>query len=331
MPQPDAEVLATEQAVPTPPTPESGPRPRIVAYLRRIWSASLVPLFIGLVLLVFLLPLIVYTVHPGHIGVKWKRFAGGIQLNETYAEGTHFILPWDYLYIYDSRLHSVERHYDVLAANGLAISMDVVYRFRVVPETLPFLHRYVGTDFPSTFVEPSVGARVRDVIGYYSPEDIYTSSRTTIQKQIIASVRHDMEHGYAPDGRTGLHWIHLEDVLIKRISLPEGLKQAIVKKNTALHDMQAYEYLIRKEEQEAERKRIEAVGIRQFQEIVSNGMSDSYLRWRGIEATLQLAQSENAKVVVIGRSSDGLPLILDTGNEDAEATGERPSFLKPKQ
>ena len=108
----------------------------------------------------------------------------------------------------------------------------------------------------------------------------------------------------------------MEDVLIKAISLPPGVQAAIVRKNAAFHEVEEYVFRVQKEEKEAERKRVEAVGIRNFQEIVSNGMSDAYLRWRGIEATLDLAKSSNAKVVVIGNNKNGLPLILNMDSKE---------------
>jgi regulator of protease activity HflC (stomatin/prohibitin superfamily) len=114
----------------------------------------------------------------------------------------------------------------------------------------------------------------------------------------------------------------MEDVLIKGLTVPPGVQEAIVRKNAMFHEMEEFSFRVQREQKEAERKRVEAVGIRNFQEIVSSGMSDAYLRWRGIEATLELAKSPNAKVVVVGNPTNGLPLILNTDSKDG---GEAPS------
>jgi regulator of protease activity HflC (stomatin/prohibitin superfamily) len=188
--------------------------------------------------------------------------------------------------------------------------VTLAWRFRVVPAYLGELHKYAGPGYAETLLAQSVGARARDVIAIYRPEDIYTSHRLEIQNQITESVRYDIKNRFNTDNRSGQNWILIEDVLVKRIVLPDGVEDAIVRKNVARHEVEQYALIVEKEQQESERKRIEALGIRNFQEIISGGMSEAYLRWRGIEATLELARSQNAKVVVIGNDkSGGLPLI----------------------
>ncbi|WP_158300790.1 prohibitin family protein [Chromobacterium sp. ATCC 53434] len=301
------------------------PLRRFEAWLRELT----IPFTVAFAIFVFLLPLMIYTIRPGQLGVQWKRFQGGTQLDHIYGEGTHIILPWDHIYIYDSRLQRVERDFDVLSSDGLTMKVSMAWRFRINPSNLPYLHRYAGENYAETLVAPSVGARTRDVIAYYRPEQVYTQSRLTIQQQILSSVRYDLVNNFNPDGRKGLKWVEIEDILIKAVTLPPGVQEAIIKKNTAYQEMQTYNFLLSKEEKEAERKRIEATGIRHFQEIVSNGMSDSYLRWRGIEATIQLAKSDNAKVVVIGAGSNGLPLIMNMDDKKAEASKPKAPSRKP--
>lgn len=169
--------------------------------------------------------------------------------------------------------------------------------------------------------------RARDVIAIYRPEDIYTAHRLEIQEQIPESVRYDLKNRFNMKGYNGLDWVILEDVLVKRIVLPDGVKEAIVRKNMARHEVEQYALIVEKELKETERKRVEALGIRNFQEIVSSGMSESYLRWRGIEATLELARSNNAKVVVVGNNkTGGLPIISISGDG---AKSEEPANKKP--
>jgi regulator of protease activity HflC (stomatin/prohibitin superfamily) len=271
------------------------------------------------VMLAFLLPSMIVTIPAGHLGVLWKRFGGGTVIDYVETEGTHLMLPWDEIYIYDARLQSVEHEFEVLSSDGLKLMVTLAWRFRVIPEHLGELHKYAGPEYAQTLLEQSVGARARDVIAIYRPEDIYTSHRLEIQNQISESVRYDIKNRFNTELRSGQNWLLIEDVLVKRIVLPDGVEDAIVRKNVARHEVEQYALIVEKEQQESERKRVEALGIRNFQEIVSGGMSDAYLRWRGIEATLELARSENAKVVVIGNSkTGGLPLISISGDGVAQ-------------
>ncbi|MFT5595345.1 MAG: prohibitin 1, partial [Flammeovirgaceae bacterium] len=145
----------------------------------------------------------------------------------------------------------------------------------------------------------------RKVIGRYDPEELYSSKRDVIQEEIFTDVKNRLKDKN----------IYLDAILIRGIELPPNIKMAIEKKLKQEQESQEYEFKIEKEKKEAERKRIEAQGIKDFQDIVSEGISDKLLRWKGIEATLSLAQSPNSKVVVIGQGDDGLPLILG-GNSD---------------
>ena len=288
-------------------------------------------LFIAAGAFVFFMPHIWYTIPAGHLGVLWKRFEGGTVTDQVFAEGTQLILPWDHLYVYDARLQQVQDEVQVLSSDGLQITLTLAWRFHLNPQTVPMLHKFVGPDYGATLVAPTVAARARDVIAVYRPDEVYTEDRLKIQSQILESVRYDLYNNFNPTGNERYTWMIMEDVLIKAIILPPGVQEAIVRKNAAFHEIDEFAFRVQKEEKEAERKRIEAVGIRNFQEIVSNGMSDSYLRWRGIEATLDLAKSPNAKVVVIGNNKNGLPLILNMDSkEGVELSGAATAKPQPK-
>lgn len=276
---------------------------------------------IAVIAVIFMLPLIYHTIPAGHVGVLWKRFSGGTVTQEVYAEGYRLTFPWDTLHVYDARLQMVEREVQVLSSDGLQITLALVWRFRLTATAAGLMHKFVGPDYAESLVAPTVGARARDVIAVYSPDEIYTESRLKIQNQIIESVRFELKERFNPVGQK-TDWLTVEDVLIKGMTLPPGVQEAIVRKNAMFHEMEEFSFRVQREQKEAERKRVEAVGIRNFQEIVSSGMSDAYLRWRGIEATLELAKSPNAKVVVVGNPKNGLPLILNTDSKDG---GEAPS------
>lgn len=273
-------------------------------------------ILISSVAFIFLLPFTYHTIPAGHVGVLWKRFGGGTVTDEVYPEGFRLTFPWDIFYVYDARLKTMEKDVQVMTSDGLLITLTLAWRYHLQSSETANLHKFVGPKYAETMIAPTVGARTRDVVAIYQPEELYTEKRLKIQDQILEAVQYDIKKSFEYHGRINVDWMVIEDVLIKSIVLPPGVQEAIVRKNAAFHDMEAHTFRIQKEQKEAERKRVEALGIRNFQEIVSNGMSDSYLRWRGIEATLDLAKSPNAKVVVIGNAKNGLPLILNMDGKE---------------
>ena len=294
--------------------------------------------FVALAMLIFLLlwPLIVYTVPPGHVGVHWKRFAGGAQTapEDVRQSGVQLIFPWDRLYMYDARVQRIERAVEGITIDGLDVTVNVVSRFLIVPDHAGILHQTVGENYVNVLLEPALRAIVLSFISENKAENLYSEDRAMVEARILAELRgalEDVENAQSFDGL----YLTVEDVRLEQITLPEFVRDAIRRKEQLRQVAESYEFRLRIESQERERKRIEAEGIRTFQEIVSPGITQSFLRWRGIEATLKLSQSNNAKVVVIG-GEDGLPLILNTdpapattGNYDVGAAATGASAIVP--
>lgn len=259
-----------------------------------------ITVLLALLTFVFFWSAIVHTVRSGEAGVVWKRFSG-TEIDVVYREGTHFILPWNKLFIYDLRLAKIDTTVPVLSTDGLEIEVEVATRFRPEPKTLPQLHKNVGPDYVERIIVPQVVSTVREVIGRYRPEQLYTLRTDDIRRELLARA----------SGAAREHFLLIDDVIIRRIELPASVQAAIQQKLSQEQEALEYEYRIAKEVREAERKRIEATGISAFQRAVTPGITQQYLQWKGIEATLALAQSPNAKIVVVG-GKDGLPLILNT-------------------
>jgi regulator of protease activity HflC (stomatin/prohibitin superfamily) len=192
-------------------------------------------------------------------------------------------------------------------------------RFRLVRQAIPILHQVIGPDY-KILLGPLIASRMRGVIAEYTAEQVYSTAREEIENKIRQSAIEYLSQrtlktaSYEVRAADGLV---LYDTLLYGIELPAAIAQAINRKTEQYYVAQEYQFRIERERRESERKAIEAEGIREFQQIVSQGISDSYLRWRGVEATLQLAQSNNSKVVIIGGGKDGLPIIL--GNVDTPA------------
>jgi regulator of protease activity HflC (stomatin/prohibitin superfamily) len=292
--------------------------PMLVIYL-------LVATLIGVVLAPFML----VTVPSGYVGVLWKRFGGGTVLDphKLKAEGMRITLPWNVVFLYDLRLQSATETYNAISRDGISLRATINIRFRLKREAVPQLHQSVGPDYIQSLIEPEIGNRMREVIAEYTAEDVYSTKRTEVQEKIrqraeammgekmmTGGVSEDQEEN-APYRIPLYAMLNLIDTLILGIELPSAVVTAINRKIEQYYISEEYKFRVAREIRESERKKIEAEGISEFQQIVSKGISDSYLRWRGIEATLQLAQSSNSKIVIVGNNKDGLPIIL--GNVDA--------------
>ena len=281
--------------------------PSVVIYLMLVTLVAVV-----------LFPYAAVTVPSGHAGVLWKRFGGGTVLDprQIREEGLHLIWPWNELFLYDLRLQSVTETYNAISSDGVSLSSTMNIRFRLQRAAAPVIHQALGPNYLQLLVRPGIGSLTREVMAQYTAEQVYSTARQEIQDK-IRSLAQDrlsekmMEREGDEPYRVSLSdTVILYDTLVYGIELPVLVVNAINRKIEQYYISEEYKFRVERERRESERKKIEAEGIREFQQIVSQGISDSYLRWRGIEATLQLSQSTNSKVVIIGSAKDGLPLIL---------------------
>jgi regulator of protease activity HflC (stomatin/prohibitin superfamily) len=267
-------------------------------------------------------PQSVIEIPAGSVGVLWKRFSGGTVTDSVMQEGTHLIFPWNIVTEYDARLHTFTREYEAVAANGLAIKVEVALRYRINPAAAGLLHKLIGPNYAEQLVQPEIASLLYKFVSQHSPKNFYSVKRDEIQDFLKTQAKIDFPIGddLASDGNLlRMALIHIDDVLVSGIILPQSVRKAIESKAEQEQVMEEYVFRIAREEKEKERKRIEAEGIRQFQDIVARTITPEYLRLRGIEATQAFANSANAKTIIIG-GRDGLPVILNTG-EDAKPTG----------
>jgi regulator of protease activity HflC (stomatin/prohibitin superfamily) len=281
-------------------------------------------LMVATLVAVVLYPYVAVTVPSGHVGVLWKRFGGGTVLDprQLKDEGLHFILPWNRLFIYDLRLQSITQTYNAISSDGVSLIATMNVRFRLQRDAIPVLHQSIGPSYVDLLVKPGIGSLTREVMAQFTAEQVYSTARQEIQDKIRSLAEDRLsEKMMEREGEDSSYRISMRDTvvlfdtLVHGIELPALVVNAINRKTEQYYISEEYKFRVERERRESERKKIEAEGIREFQRIVSQGISDSYLRWRGIEATLQLSQSTNSKVVIIGNAKDGLPVIL--GNLDA--------------
>jgi regulator of protease activity HflC (stomatin/prohibitin superfamily) len=309
----------------TPPLTKTSSRWRRFAV--RHLPSVVIYLMVATLVAVVLYPHMVITVPSGHVGVLWKRFGGGTVLDPRLLknEGFNLILPWNVVFLYDLRLQSFTESYNAISSDGVSLTATVNVRFRLQRDAVPVLHQAIGPNYKQVLVQPGIGSLTREVMAQYNAEQVYSTARQEIQDKIRNLVEDRlsekmMEHeGTEESYRVSMRdTIILYDILVAGIELPAAIVAAINRKTEQYYIAEEYKFRVEREKRESERKKIEGEGIRDFQQIVSQGISESYLRWRGIEATLQLSQSTNSKVVVIGSGKDGLPIIL--GNVDTPAS-----------
>jgi regulator of protease activity HflC (stomatin/prohibitin superfamily) len=249
--------------------------------------------------LIFFFNRIVISIHPGELGVLWRRLGGGTQIDTVYREGMHVILPFNEMYIYSTRKQQFNDTIDVLTVDGLTVTVRYSVRHYLDKDTLPLLHQRVGPDYVNVVVRPEIRSVMRAVFGLYKPEEIYATQKA-IQERVSALSKTHLE----------ARFVALDDVPIESIKLPAKISGAIESKMAQQQIDQEYVYRLSIATKEAERKRIESGGVRVYNETVDRSLTPSVLAWHGIAATQELAKSPNAKVVVIGSGKNGLPLIL---------------------
>jgi regulator of protease activity HflC (stomatin/prohibitin superfamily) len=310
-----------------------------------------------------LYPYVVITVPSGQVGVLWKRFNGfdmycwcfvgrGTILDprQLRDEGLHVVWPWDKLFIYNLRLQSTPQTYNAISKDGVSVAIQVSIRFQLLHNSIAVLHKFIGPAYFASVVSPEIGSQTRAVISKYTAQEVYTS-REAIQDAIrnnsqrsLGTHLNNLVQTDAMEQPDPKHFndflqnsIQILDTLVLSIELPADIVAAINRQTEQFYQIQEFKFRVEREAQESKRKQIEANGIAAFQRTVSQGISESYLRWRGIEATLALAQSKNAKIVIIGSGKDGLPIILGNvdnlaspgSGADPAAGGMTPNDKKP--
>lgn len=260
---------------------------------------------IGIVVVVIIFIMIFWsrvttTIEAGHAGVLFKTFGGGVDTTQTFGEGFHFLAPWNKMVVYETRQQEIAEDMNVLSSNGLEIKADVSAWYRPEYKKIGLLHANVGTDYLRRVVIPALRSSARSVIGRYTPEQIYSTKRDAIQDEIFVEAKQILDEKY----------VDLIQILIRSIVLPNTIKSAIEGKLKQEQESLEYEFKLQKAEKEALRQIIDAQGKAEANRILNASLTSNILREKGISATLKLAESNNAKIVIIGNSKDGMPIIL---------------------
>jgi prohibitin 1 len=251
---------------------------------------------LGLVIIVLLFNSVT-RVATGHVGVLTLF---GKVTGESLGEGIHLINPLKTNNEMSIQTQTIKESANVPSSEGLMMSLDTSLIYHLDPRRAAEVFQLINADYEEKVVEPTLRSAIREATASHSANALYTGEREMVGKQIFEQLTTELN-------KRGLI---VENVLLRDIQLPATLKAAIEAKQQAEQESLAMSFRLQKETQEAQRKRIEAAGVRDFQQIVAQGITPSLLEWKGIEATENLAKSPNSKVVVIGNNKNGLPLIL---------------------
>lgn len=259
-------------------------------------------LVIGIIVIFSLSSSIFYVIESTERAVIFRKFSGGLDKENIIGPGFHVKAPWNDIYKYDVTENQIEETMDVLDKNGLNINVDVTVRFHPMYDSIGEIYETFQKDYIRRLVIPEVRSTVRQVMGRYTSEEIYSTKRPEVE----ASIKQETATILSAPGNN----IVMRALLIRSIALPEQIRLAIENKLKQEQEALAYQFRLDKEKSEAERKRIAAEGEAQANDIVNKSLTDKLLKMRGIEATTELANSPNSKVIVIGSGKDGMPLIL---------------------
>jgi len=258
-------------------------------------------LLIGVVILIAILAGNPFKVVPaGHVGVK--NFFGNVS-SDVLAPGFHLVFPFTHVVPLSIQTQELKETTEVPSLEGLTMDLEASLLWRLDPTKAAEIYKTVGTECPRVVVEPQIRSALREITASYEAKALYSAQREKIANEIFQLFnKMSRDRGIIADA-----------VLLRKIGLPPVVANAIQEKLKREQEAEQMKFVLQKEQQEAERKRIEAQGISDFQKIVASGISAQLLEWKGIEATEKLAMSQNTKVVVIGNAKSGLPIIL--GND----------------
>ena len=252
-------------------------------------------------------------IEAGQIGVK--ELFGKVQ-NDVLGSGLHFINPlltverldvktqnYTMSGIHDEGQRQGDDAIRALTSDGLEVIIDLTVLYKVLPSEAPNLVRETGLDYTDKIVRPVTRTKIRDNAVYYEAVALYSTKRDEFQQRIFKSI----EDNFKSRG------LILEQLLVRNITLPQAVKTSIEQKISAEQDAQKMQFVLQKERQEAERKRVEAQGIADYQRIINESLTDKQLQYEQIKAMKELAASQNAKMIIMGKS--GAPIILDGKNQ----------------
>ena len=264
-----------------------------------------------------LLPLLLsascVTIGPGRVGVLWHA-SGGTE-KDLFHEGLYSVAPWNEMAVYDLRAMNNDEVLDVIAVNGLTLRLNASVRYRLIPDEVVPLQEEIGPDYYAKIIDPELRSESRRVIGRYTPEEIYSTKRELIERELREGLQQKIQ---------GQH-IVLDAVLIRNVELPDAIRAAIDQKLAAEQDVLKMKYVLQVSQARAEQKRVEAQGVADFNKAVSASLTPPILEYERIQQLSRLADSPNAKTVLLGPGANAPVMLQPDANPPASSAKARSS------
>lgn len=291
------------------------------SFLRWMMTVQMGTIGTGIIAIMFLIMSIITMIPAGHVGVPTLF---GKVIEYSLPEGISLVNPFWNIHkmsirtetytMVSSTTEGAKQGDDsiyVQSSDGVVMNMDVTIAYRLLSADAPIVYRYFGREYVDGIVRSAAKSALPEITSKYSFQEAYTIKRDELGFKVGEKMNAIIKSLISQQSGVALDGILVQQVLVRKIAPPAKIKESIELKMAAEQESERMKYVLLKEKQEAERKKIEAQGIQTFQDIVSKGISENLLKWKGIEATEQLAKSQNAKIVIIGAGKDGLPIILN--------------------
>jgi regulator of protease activity HflC (stomatin/prohibitin superfamily) len=270
-------------------------------FFKKPTKLEVLSFFLILIAIVAVLwPFCTTRIESGYVGVYYSTFFGGTKTDKVYGEGLHLVAPWDNIISYDTRIQSQSYKIKALAKGGLSVDVELTAVYAINRNEAPMLHKTIGSDYTTKLINPAVLSSVRSVVGKLTQTELYDADITQIQDDALKQIKVIFQD--KP--------LTISSVLVREIVFPETVSTAINAKFVAEQNVLEERYRVLQAVENYKQTYVDGEATRFEQALISEGMTDAYLRYLGIEATLALAESDNAKLVIIG-DKDGLPLILN--------------------
>jgi regulator of protease activity HflC (stomatin/prohibitin superfamily) len=279
---------ATEEPPQNTPVVQSARVQQLITAMRVGGRTSAWVIAFVLLVVIVLWQRVIYIVPAGGAGVMWQLFFGGTVTDHVYGEGIHIMFPFDRFTIYDTRSQAVDSDFTTLTAKGLPIELKLTIRYHPDYDTVALLDQRVGKDYVTKIVKPTIQSVLRRYIGRLEPEAVYTNKEGVLSAIITQAIQETSEQ-----------FVSIDDVIIREVSLPEALRDAIAAKLVYQQQAEGYEFRLAGEKQEAERKIIEAQGISDAQKIIREGLTPELLRYEAIRVEGDIAKSNNSKLIIM--------------------------------
>ena len=272
---------------------------------------------------------VVIVIPAGSVGVIYRPLSGGIAMNQILNEGLNLVFPLNTVTEYDARVQMKQIQMEVLTKDQLRSDIKVSFQFQINKYALPLLHKFVGPDFVTKVILPEVTGKTRVMFAELTSQEAFTKQLERVVNEIAIMSDQVILEKLGPPGLDYVRLLRITAVQLESIEFPAEIQAAIRSKIAESQAAEAYVFKVQAARLEAERKEVEAGGIKKYQDIVNSGLTDNYLKIRGIEATLKLAESNNSKVVIFGSSPNGLPIVLSGDSASPASSSPSSSPVAP--